>query len=385
MRGRGKKAKPIVAQTRIDGEVTETRERVERTWFGRIERDDSFARMVTAEGAHVEPFHRWLVFKQAYSPALVRLFLDKIGSDSVSGAPLLDPFSGTGTFVTECARRSRRAIGVETLMSTAFVTRQKFSTELPPAPDVSDCETWQAIAERLEAAIHRAALICAVAGQTTARGTINKNAAPIARAMSDALESIRDDLIRPLPIANGVLRGDARTLDCVADESVGGICTSPPYLSRHDYAKLTQPYEEVFAFWSKKTAPNQLPASARANPTSRRKTIPAAAEEAVRTLHMIGERRLGRVTESYFADMIACLKSFHRVMRPGSKCWIVIGGARIKDVYIPTDTILADVAGELGFVVERVIVARKLVANARKFGRLTNVAPRESILMLRRT
>jgi hypothetical protein len=72
------------------------------------------------------------------------------------------------------------------------------------------------------------------------------------------------------------------------------------------------------------------------------------------------------------------------VLRVGAPGWIVLGGARLKDVYVPTDTIVADMAASGGFVVERIIAVRNLVPSGRKFGRLANVAPRESVIMLRR-
>jgi len=176
---RARKPRHRVSQTRIAGEPTESRERLERAWHDRLVRDDGLARIVTAQGARQEPFHRWLVFKQAFSPELVRLFLAHEGLEGpASRRPLLDPFSGTGTLVTECARRGVRAVGVEPLHAPAFVTRCKVAREVPPPPDVSDCQTWPQIAARLSEPIQRAALICAVASQLTSAGTPNKNAPP---------------------------------------------------------------------------------------------------------------------------------------------------------------------------------------------------------------
>ena len=63
---------------------------------------------------------------------------------------------------------------------------------------------------------------------------------------------------------------------------------------------------------------------------------------------------------------------------------MVVGGARIKDVYVPSDLMVAEIAEGCGFRVEAIRVARDLVGAARKFGRLGHVAPRESLLIMRR-
>lgn len=378
-----------MSQTRIPGEKTETRERIERTWHRRMTRDHDLAPLVTARGARNEPFHRWLVFKQAFSPELVRIFLsqaDGLNAGSAAGR-LLDPFSGTGTFVVECARRNVRAIGVDPLLAPSFVTRAKAVQDVPDVPDLDGCRTWQDLAERLTTPIHRAALICAVASQHTARGKLNSNAKPITEAFDDTITMMSDDIRRPLPWANPIFRGDGRRLDFLADESVGGILTSPPYLSRHDYTKVTQAYESVYAYWYKPEHAGhpgceQLPAHPKARHQRTSGPGHPAVAEIVGAMFEIRQKKLAHIVRTYFGDLFAAVDECRRVLRRGAPCWIVIGGARQKDVYIPTDTILADFANSTGFTVDQFRVARNVIPTGRRFGTLTDVAPRESILIM---
>ncbi len=386
MRGRSRnRRQTFVPRTRIPGEITEARERVESKWFACSERDPSMADLVTAKGARREPFHRWLTFKQTFSPELVRAFMQHLdeGGESGDESPLLDPFSGTGTFVTECARQGKPALGVDALIAAAFV-RNTDVAQIPDTPDLTGCESWPDIADRLTDRVHRAALICTIAAQTTARGTLNKNAPPIAGALHETLEVMRDDLRTPLKTANVTVRGDGRALDFIANGSIGGILTSPPYLSRHDYAKLTLPFESVYAHWYGRPQSNQVPASPRAAARPRRGEVPPAVAEACDALNLIDQRRMARVVHAYFVDMIDCLRNCARVLKPGAPCWLVIGGARIKDVYIPSDSILADQAAAAGLPVRRFVVARNLVPGGRNLGRLANITPRESILQMRK-
>ena len=202
---------------------------------------------------------------------------------------------------------------------------------------------------------------------------------------------MRDDLRQPLPRTNPVRQGDARRLDHLESGSVGGILTSPPYLSRHDYAKVLAPYEMVYRHWHRghhgaQPEADQIAAHPRARtrelPTP---AMPAAVAEACAALAERGERKLVAVVKTYFQDMFDVLAQCGRVLSLGAPCWMVIGGARLKGVYVPSDLVLADAAGSYGLEVRSVRVARNLIDAGRKLGRLTNVAPRESILELQRT
>ena len=79
---------------------------------------------MTADAATEESYHRWLRYKQGFSPALVRMFLseERIPMRGRTDWPILDPFSGAGTTVIECARQKVTAIGVDALRSMVFLT-----------------------------------------------------------------------------------------------------------------------------------------------------------------------------------------------------------------------------------------------------------------------
>jgi len=110
---RGRKAAVIAAS----GEPTEAREALERRWRDRLTFEPCLATLVTAEGGRREPFHRWIPYKQGFSPELVRQFLQEKPRTQKEWAshPILDPFSGSGTCVVECARHGVCASGVEAI------------------------------------------------------------------------------------------------------------------------------------------------------------------------------------------------------------------------------------------------------------------------------
>lgn len=69
-------------------------------------------------GYRDEPAHRWIAYKEAFSPGLVREILD---SWSGLRGPILDPFAGTGTTLLVAIERDLTAIGVELLPYSHWV------------------------------------------------------------------------------------------------------------------------------------------------------------------------------------------------------------------------------------------------------------------------
>ena len=402
---RGRKAAAIAAS----GEPTEAREALERRWRDRLIVEPSLATLVTAEGGRREPFHRWIPYKQGFSPGLVRQFLGENPRTPKEWAshPVLDPFSGSATCVVECARHGVCALGVEAIAALVFLAQAKFDREFPPLPPGARLESrtkasmWQEIADRVELPVHRAALMLAVGRQHTTAGRTNRGAGPLEVVLAEVAVMMRDDLFHPLPQVNRVEVGDARRIPPIDDGAIGGILTSPPYLSRHDYTQITSPYETVYGYWYHgqeyveqvraeirlKTVPSTLTPTlsleGRGGGGIPSRTV-AAAEEAAEWLMKIGQAKLAGVVRGYVEDMTLVLHECHRTLAPGGVCWMVVGGARIKDVYVPSDLMVAEIAEGCGFRVEAIRVARDLVGAARKFGRLGHVAPRESLLVMRR-
>jgi hypothetical protein len=104
----------------------------------------------------------------------------------------------------------------------------------------------------------------------------------------------------------------------------------------------------------------------------------------VSALRAADEPKLAGVVRSYFEDLTAALGEMARVLRPGAPCWLVVGGARLKDVYIPADLLLAELAEGAGLFADEVRVARRLTPAGRKLGRLPDVAPREVVVVMRK-
>lgn len=333
---------------------------LERAWADRLELAPDLAPLVVAKSAQHEPYHRWLRYRQGFAPELVRRFLETAGQ--VEG-PVLDPFSGSGTVATECARRGVSGIGVDVVGSLAFMAAAR--------GDVSD------------ACRRRAAELLAAAATVDGEGHARRGEdGPDRNAI---LAMMEEDITQEPPNALAhFVCGDARRLP-IADASVGGVLTSPPYLSRYDYARVNDPTESLWrGEGRRKGRRRQLSASAATASGGAHSTHPAV-EEAARRLEDAGRGREATAVRGYVADLVHAMAELARVMRPEAPLWFVVAGAELKRVYIPADLVCAELAASAGMRIEAVCVARRLREPGRRLGDLHNVAAREVVIVARRT
>jgi DNA modification methylase len=346
----------------LQKERVRAREDLERKWYERMEVDPTLADLVTGEQAKAEPLHRWLPFRQQFAPALVRRFLSEAGAAD----PVLDPFSGSGTVAIECARAGRAAIGVEAIPVLAWATQARFSDRDP---------------ERLRDVL--------VASRTVTGEGRRKEPEPLGGIERSVEVMVAADRARPLPGPGRVIVGDARRLP-LADGSVGGVLTSPPYLSRYDYSRITAAMDAAWRRGRSAAASPQMRATLQGRGAvgaaggSRRDeaVLPAAAREAVAAVGNLGRRKDAAVIRAYFDDLMDVLSELFRVTRPGAPVWIVIGAADFQREYVPADLIAAEIGESVGFQAGGIVEARRLRQSGRLLGGLKDVAPRESVVKL---
>ena len=285
----------------------------------------------------------------------------------------------------ECARQKVPALGNEALPALAFLTNCAFERNPPPLPEVDADAPWESAASQFIHPLHRAALMLAVWRQHTTSGTINRGAKPLCVLLKDVYQMIQEDLQFPLALKNSCEVGDARNLQSIADQTIGSILTSPPYLSRHDYNRIMKPVQAVHSFWfgdadgMRKAA--QLPGHVNASTFHDEPAEHPAVEEAATEIRLLSQIKSAHMVRAYFQGMKRFVAECARVLVHGAPLWIVLGGARIEDVYIPSDLIVAEMLEDVGFKVREVRVGRDLVGSRRKFGAAGHVAPRESILI----
>jgi len=358
------------------------RSALELEWEDKLRDDASFAPLVVAKGALSEPFHRWMAYRQGFSPELVRRFL---AHGKLPDGVILDPFSGSGTVATEAARQGRAALGIDAVGSLAFMARAR---ALEPAPDIdvtADATPATFFAAATETS-HRAAALLTASALVDGEGHGRKNPRPAREILVETLSMMREDAQRPdRPARAAFLQGDARRLP-LGDGSVAGILTSPPYLSRYDYARVNDAAERIWRGRGRRAGrKRQLRASRAAIGGSPTADLHPAIKEAAERLAHEGRQKEAEAALVYIADMTEVVRECARVLAPGAPLWMVIAGSEFKKVYIPCDLICAAVSADAGLRVESVAVARLLKKTGRKLGDLSDVAPREVVMMARRS
>ncbi|MBI2580166.1 MAG: hypothetical protein HYW27_04675 [Candidatus Aenigmarchaeota archaeon] len=343
------------------------------------------------------PVYNWFYYKEGFSRDLVMKILDMFQHNAEM--PVLDPFCGSGTTLLACRELGIDSIGFDVLPVSVFASdvktrnydageirriyagfRKKFEKldrEYPPLMKrafskyaLQDISLLMRDIMKIEDEKYRnfflLALINASMKCSYARkdgGAIKTRiwkAPPLRIMFRHVLKRMAKDTekIEFKACMTSAEAGDARRLG-LEDESVGSVITSPPYLNNIDYTKVYA--IEEFFIQSKGLPPLRSYIGSRMSEESFMDLPPAAV--------------------SYFLDMKKVIGEMHRVCMKGANVGIVIGNGFTGEV-IDSDIILAKIAEDMGFSVEKIIVLNKrfaLVERTKKSGVL-----RESLLLLRK-
>ncbi len=194
-----------------------------------------------------------------------------------------------------------------------------------------------------------------------------------------------------------VHHGDSRDLSrLIRPGSIDAVITSPPYPNEKDYTRTTRLESVLLGFIQDKQSLQALKRTMlRSNTrgvykTDTDDTLVAHHPEIQRIALDIESRRIemnktsgferlyARVTKLYFGGMMRHLADLRPLLRPGASLAYVVGDqASYLRVMIRTGQILASIADELGYSVERIDLFRTRLATA------TREQLREEVVVLR--
>lgn len=163
----------------------------------------------------------------------------------------------------------------------------------------------------------------------------------------------------------------------IKTRSIDMVFTSPPYLNNFDYGealkvflyfwKIAEDWGEITekvrkqaissstTYYSESAYINKKPEEILGHHFINK--MPKVAEEIISKAEQIalerGKKNLKKsfdiLTPLYFKDMFLALNEMYRVMKEGALAFIVIGDSAPYGIHIPTDTLLGEMAVELGF------------------------------------
>jgi DNA modification methylase len=161
------------------------------------------------------------------------------------------------------------------------------------------------------------------------------------------------------PTADAEIRlaDSRRPLADLAPGSVDAVITSPPYGDSRTTVAYGQ-FSRLSAQWLGLASDRDLDLRLLGGEPVDAPLPPSPNLEAAVAAIARRDTRRATAVASFYVDMASCLTEIARLLRPGGVAALVVGNRRVKDVQLPTDLILADLAAPLGLEPCEVIIRR---------------------------
>ncbi len=318
---------------------------------------------------------------------------------------MLDPFAGVGTTCLTCREVGVPSLGVEISPLFHFIANVKiqdydtallrslrdkilgerfehqrftagsFLRNLYPKPVLEDVFFFKKVVQKIEEEKYRNFFTLALIVAAEKSSFIYRDGA-VVKAVKDkpripslrkALRRVCNLMIRDveaLPLKDvpaEVRLWDARDLGFIDDEAIDAIITSPPYLNKIEYTRCYWPEYELFFEG--------------VDHPSMRSYLGVRPKEVNYSKY---SAELPPAANLYFEDMEKALAEIYRVLKPGGKGVMVVGGGVFPDRVVETDVETAAIAEKVGLTVDRVLAVNKRAATT---GRVVKIGEtRESII-----
>ncbi|MDO8589853.1 MAG: transcriptional repressor LexA [bacterium] len=193
-----------------------------------------------------------------------------------------------------------------------------------------------------------------------------------------------------------IIYGDSSKDSGIKANSIDCIITSPPYgdsrttVAYGQFSRLSAQWIDVFDDPNDASAVDNNLLGGRA---SKNLTHILSSDYLKESLEKIAKQDEARARDvlSFNIGLNECLKQAHRVLKPKKYFCLVVGNRLVKQVRIPTDFIIAELAEKIGFTCEDIIVRnipgkRMPIKNSPTniVGALEETMNKESIVVLRK-
>lgn len=419
------------------------RQRIEEKFAPLIHEDFQLASAVSYVGNKNVPILRLYRYKEAFAFHFVEKFINRFGLTRTDY--LFDPFCGMGTTPFVGMLNGIPSIGVDKLPVAVFTAKtlplflslkegeilsafQKLKDKVhqtasaPVALDVkimnvafppeglSSLRRWKGAIDALESPLRDVFLLlffsilepCSYTSKDGQFLRLNRNKkVGSAQEMLErmALEAEKDvNFAKQLWGSREVIPpeihlGDARDLwEIPFLRSPTAIITSPPYANRYDYTRtysLELCFHFVRNFEELKSLRHSILRShieSRVGPSE--EPPHPVVKEVVEALRKRGKElnnpRIPDMLTGYFVDMKRVIQEWAKVLAPSAKVAMVVDNVRFEGELLPVDLVLSEMAEEVGFHVEEVIVARYKGNSSQQMGKYGRVPVRESVVVWRK-
>lgn len=394
--------------------------------------------LVTYQGNKNIPYLCLYRYKEAFSFQLVDLILRNFEDENLQ---VFDPYSGMGTTLFASAYNGIEAYGMDklplavqmsnSLLDAVIVDIEKLNAtftniyqnlnDYPPAEIAGDVSVVQrVIPEQTKLKLRRWKAGINDVGDERVSSVLKmiylsilldcsyaKNSGQFLRTdksqnISEPSERIREqiDLLetsrRSSDIAdkeffrrNKAWIGDSRDMK-TADVEPNMVITSPPYPNRYDY---TRSYSLELAFEFVDTNDelielrhNLLRSHIESKVSDKKlKGVHPVVDEVLENLNKkdLNNNKIPDMIVGYFKDMRESVQNLSNLVADDAKIFLVVDNVRYEGEVIPVDLIIADIAKENGFDLERLMITRYKGNSSQQMGKYDRVPVRESILCMK--
>jgi len=193
-----------------------------------------------------------------------------------------------------------------------------------------------------------------------------------------------------------IIYGDSSKDNGIKTNSIDCIITSPPYgdsrttVAYGQFSRLSAQWIDVFDDPNDASGVDNDLLGGRATKNLIHTLSSGYLKESLEKITKQDEERAKDVL-SFNLGLNECLKQAHRILKPGKYFCLVVGNRLVKQVRIPTDFIIAELAEKIGFTCEDIIVRnipgkRMPIKNSPTniVGALEETMNKESIVVLRK-
>ena len=194
-----------------------------------------------------------------------------------------------------------------------------------------------------------------------------------------------------------VIYGDSSKENGIKDESIDYIITSPPYgdsrttVAYGQFSRLSAQWIDIFDDPDTASGVDNELLGGRPVGELKHSLDSSYLRDSLDKISKIDEKRAKDVL-SFYVGLNECLKRAHKLLKPNKYFCLVIGNRLVKQVRLPTDFIIAELAQKIGFDCESIVVRnipgkRMPIKNSPTniAGELEETMTRESIVVLRKT
>ncbi len=402
--------------------------------------DESYKPLVNFSQNRSLPIHSWFDYKQGYSPELIQKLVEDLGVPR--NGLILDPFNGVGTTLLAADSMGIGSFGFDVnpvaVLASEVKNRRyskndlavlkkelsKFESEKPDAiatPKYKSLPRIYSDKELNSLLVIRAfvdsqslewvrkffllafvAIVEPVSNRIKDGNGIKiaKNKKPVENVFeffAAKVSSMIHDLATAEPVGLGkTIFGsilDDAAFAKIKDHRFNAAIYSPPYANCFDYLEVYKMEMWMGGFVDEYSDFAQYRnASVRSHVNSSFSKVIANVDKDVELVAAaltgvtLWNKNIPDMVAGYFDDMTGVLRRTFQVLNPGGASAIVVANSSYQGLIVPTDLLLAKIAKELGFKVERIVKARTIRGSSQHMARqsMFEGLMRESIIILRK-